>query len=185
MIIINKIIIYIIKDNLISMPCVYGIFDNVKTNRGIDVYIGSTINFEKRMTGHKSESNNCASKKIIERNNYTMKILEESERWNDLTTRIKEQQYMNKYANHIKYNVINLKVAISILPPPPTREEIERREKETEKACQEWRNSCVYKAWIQSWNEDWMSFTFEGQLTCRDVPRDDNMLWIDYDVFLY
>jgi len=163
------------------MPCIYGIIDSVKRNGLIDVYIGSSIDFNKRMPQHKSKSNKCSSKQIIERNNYTMKILEESERWNKLTTKIKEQQYKDKYgfgggAGWEKYNVVNINNIIKIPRPPPTREEIES----TRQARENYRRFAIFKGWLLSWNEYNIPLYKWGE----EPLSDDNMLWIDYDLFI-
>ena len=166
------------------MVCIYGIFDN-KTN---DVYIGSTKNLKSRMSQHKRKSNTCSSKDIIQRNNYTVKILEESNNWNELTTRIKEQQYINKYQRiqtggrwkKDKYNVVNRKDVISIPYCPnkiilkEEKERISRQNKET------WRDFAVNKNWQLSWNEKYISL-------CRwtQEPLDeDNMYFIDCNLFI-
>ena len=49
----------------------------ITCNETGETYIGSTINIKTRMWQHRSISNTCKSKQIIERNNYTVHILEE------------------------------------------------------------------------------------------------------------
>ena len=157
------------------MPCVYGLFDNKKRNGLIDVYVGSSKTFQKRMTQHKQKNNSCSSKQIIQRYNYHFEVLEYSERWNDLTLLVKEQQYMDKYKNDKKYRVINIKYAINIPHPPPTREQIES----TQEAVEQYRRFAVWKAWLLSWNEYNISLRSWGE----EPLCDDNMIWIDFDVF--
>ena len=48
---------------------VYSISDH------LECYIGSTNDVDRRVKGHRSKSNVCSSKPIIDRNNYTVKIL--------------------------------------------------------------------------------------------------------------
>jgi len=166
------------------MVCIYGIFDN-KTN---DVYIGSTKNLKSRMSRHKIKSNNCSSKVIIQRNNYTVKILEESNNWNKLTTRIKEQQYINKYRAmekgrkwiKKKYNIVNRHDVIIVPSPPLTKKQEEEEERNREMKTQRWRDFCVNKNWQLSWNQKYIPL-------CRwtQEPLDeDNMYFIDCNLFI-
>ena len=157
------------------MPCVYGIFHNVKRNGLIDVYIGSSKTYHKRMKGHKRKDNPCSSKQIIERNNYTMDVLEYGGRWNDLTLRIKEQQYMDKYTRDKKYCLVNINYAVKIPRPPPTREQIES----TRISAEKYSRFMIWKAWLLSWNEYNIPLCRWGE----EPLCDDNMVWIDYDVF--
>ena len=64
----------------------------IKCNITGEYYIGSTRNLAKRMKGHRCPSNSTASKAIIERDNYSVEILEEIDEEQDLAYR--EQEYM-------------------------------------------------------------------------------------------
>ena len=157
------------------MPCVYIIVDNKKRYGLIDIYVGSSNTFQKRMSGHKSKSNNCSSKQIIQRNNYDYGVLEYSKRWNDLTLLVKEQQYMDKYTRDKKYNLVNINYAVKIPHPPPTREQIES----TRISAEKYSRFMIWKAWLLSWNEYNIPLCRWGE----EPLCDDNMVWIDYDVF--
>ena len=64
----------------------------IKCNITGEYYIGSTRNLAKRMKGHRCPSNKTGSKAIIERDNYSVEILEEIDEGVDLSYR--EQEYM-------------------------------------------------------------------------------------------
>ena len=55
--------------------------DNIRMTRHVylisdyEIYVGSAIDVDYRMVGHRSPSNNCTSKPIIERNNYNVEII--------------------------------------------------------------------------------------------------------------
>ena len=153
------------------MKYIYAIID-LDTN---DIYIGSTYDIDRRMSGHKSIYNKCSSKNIIINNNYKVKILCSSDKWNKLTTKIMEQKYINKYKSNAKYNVVNVNSVINIPHPPPTKEQIESNKK-TINAYQEF---CIFKSWVLTWNEEWI-----GLHNWDETPlNDDNMLFIDYNIF--
>lgn len=62
-----------------------------------DVYIGSTkLKINKRLDAHKSSTNKCVSKSIIERGNYKVNILEELSCNSKRELLIKEREYFEK-----------------------------------------------------------------------------------------
>lgn len=64
----------------------------IKCNITGEYYIGSTRDLANRIRRHRCPSNSTASKAIIERNNYSVEILEEIDEEQDLAYR--EQEYM-------------------------------------------------------------------------------------------
>lgn len=54
-----------------------GIIYKITCNQTGECYIGSTFNFIQRMKHHKSASNPCSSKQIIERGDYRFDIIQE------------------------------------------------------------------------------------------------------------
>jgi len=77
-----------------------GIVYQIICNITDEVYIGSTYDLKKR--GYLHKKLNCSSKNIIERGNYTTKILEEFEDITTIELRKKEQEYI------LKINCINV-----------------------------------------------------------------------------
>jgi hypothetical protein len=72
-----------------------GIIYEIKCNETNEIYIGSTTQFiNQRISEHKYKTN-CVSKQIIERNNYSINILEEIEIIDIKELRIKEQNYID------------------------------------------------------------------------------------------
>ncbi len=64
----------------------------IKCNITGEYYIGSTRNLARRIRRHRCPSNKTASRAIIERDNYSVEILEEIDEGVDLAYR--EQEYM-------------------------------------------------------------------------------------------
>lgn len=72
-----------------------GIIYEIKCNETNEIYIGSTTqSIKQRMKTHRRD-NICISKQIIERNNYSVNILEELEFIDIKDLRIREQYYID------------------------------------------------------------------------------------------
>ena len=71
----------------------------IKCNITNECYIGSSVQKNKndRLKCHKTKSNQCSSKQIIDRNNYEFIILEDILDIDKKKLNIIEQKYMNKY----------------------------------------------------------------------------------------
>jgi hypothetical protein len=72
-----------------------GIIYDIKCNETNEIYIGSTIKSLKERIRQHINHRVCVSKQIIERNNYSVNILEEIEFIDIKELRIKEQFYIN------------------------------------------------------------------------------------------
>lgn len=72
-----------------------GFIYEIKCNETNEIYIGSTIQTIKARMNQHRQIKRCASKQIIERNNYVVNILEEVEFIDINDLRIKEQYYID------------------------------------------------------------------------------------------
>lgn len=84
-----------------------GIIYEISCNETNEKYIGSTIKSLKERIRLHIQKRNCASKQIIERNNYSVNILEEIECIDIKELRIREQFYINTIICINKYNSYN------------------------------------------------------------------------------
>ena len=141
-----------------KMPCIYYIKHMKKMRAQYPIYVGSAKVFEHRMNGHRRKDNTCRSKEIIDMNNYTMKILEETELTGDELLEL-EQKWMDKYNNMKTYRLVNYMRAVAKPPvvyikEPETPESLLR-----EKQC---RDSLVDMANQKYWILSWMGVRYMG-----------------------
>ncbi len=105
-----------------------GIVYEIKCNQTNEIYIGSTSkNLKVRMRLHVL-SKGCVSKQIIERNNYSVNVLEEIEFMDIKELRMKEQIYINNVV------CINKRTAYMF------DEDAEKRKEKKKKYQKEYRN---------------------------------------------
>ena len=111
----------------------YGLIYIIECLETGEKYVGNTIYcLKKRMSVHKAPTNHCVSKKIIQRGNYKVDIVEEN--INEDFLCIREQYWMDNSSN-----IINVKRATPL-------SEDERKKLKNYKAQ-------VIRDWIKKWGD--------------------------------
>lgn len=121
-----------------------GIVYSITCNLTGESYIGSTESEYKRIAGHKTKTQKCSSKPIIDRGYYTYKRLEIVDYENAKELRQHEQKFIETYRTEGK-KVVN-KVRAFRTPE-------QKRECDNAKA-QRWRDRDGNKEKMKKWRED-------------------------------
>ena len=109
----------------------------IKCNETNEVYIGSTIErMRYRMAHHKGAHSRCSSKQIINRNNYSVTILEKVNCESKAELRESEQYWINKTNNIINEHIcvsksFNKKQEVKPEPKPEPEPEPKLKSKPT------------------------------------------------------